>query len=449
MGETTQMTPIVDIIVGDNIRHDIDGLKGLVASIERIGIVQPLIVQETENGKVSLIAGHRRLEAAILAGLHAVPTFEINEYEVDDRNRIEIQIAENIFREDLTPMEKAQAMLALSEAGATQREVAAAAGVTQKSAKGWLALGRSELTESGDIAEDALVELALEVDAEDIAPAVLEFLEPSEELRGGYRSLEDAYIETQRTAKRDASLAKATDIADRLEKKGLTVEWTDAYSQKGFEIVDTGDKKADEIANQTYGDKIVLDLKAHREEDCHLVVVKTDWEGARVTERCLKPKRHEKVGATVEVPNAKTITKAQDKKKADRKVEREQRAELIEEMADWLRDAKPSKADQLAIFQTSALKTLPHGWQDDICKWLELNVDADGTKHVKVKDATGDYERLQTAEERAVEAYEEKLNATALVAFKARLLVTFDVLGNRRYGFDSDLAGWYTEYVKA
>jgi len=446
VAETTTMTPIVDIEVGSNIRHDVDGLKGLVASIERIGIVQPLIVQETENGKVSLIAGHRRLEAAILAGLQAVPTFEINEYEVDDRNRIEIQIAENIFREDLTPMEKAQAMLALNEAGATQREVAAAAGVTQKSAKGWLNLAKAGVTDTAEITEDALIGLALEVPVEDIAPSIQEFLEPADTY--GHRSLEDAYSTMTRDRKKQASIDKVTAAADKLEAEGLTVEWSDSYNPKGWEIIDIGASNADEIAKRDYGNQIVLDVKAHRTEDCHIVLVRTTYEGASISERCLKPKRHEKVGATVEVPNAKAITKAQTKKRDERKVERDERTALVEEMGDWLRDARITKQQQVEIFMTAALKTLPHGWQNDLVKWMELEVDGKGTTDVETKEGKINVFRLQTEEERAIAGYMEKLSEGALTQFNARLLVTFDVLGNRRYGFDSNLAGWYKQYVQ-
>jgi len=87
-----------------------DKLQELAQSITHNGIVQPLVVRRAE-GRYQLIAGERRLRAAKLAGLTEVPAIV---REVPDKNLLEITLIENIQREDLNPIEAAQAFQHLS-----------------------------------------------------------------------------------------------------------------------------------------------------------------------------------------------------------------------------------------------------------------------------------------------------------------------------------------------
>lgn len=78
----------------------------LAASIKRIGIINPLVVVDVD-GELHLIAGHRRLVAAVMAGLSFVPCIvRASEKNVD----VEITFAENFFRKDLSPVELAGAL---------------------------------------------------------------------------------------------------------------------------------------------------------------------------------------------------------------------------------------------------------------------------------------------------------------------------------------------------
>jgi ParB family chromosome partitioning protein len=79
-------------------------LEELAASIRKLGIVQPLTVRETGNGRYQLIAGERRLRAARLAGLTHVPAYIRT---ADDQAMLELALVENIQREDLDAMEVA------------------------------------------------------------------------------------------------------------------------------------------------------------------------------------------------------------------------------------------------------------------------------------------------------------------------------------------------------
>lgn len=92
-------------------------LESLAESIRTHGIVQPLVVRRRENN-YELIAGERRWRAAKLAGLSRVPVVV---KDVPDESLLEIALIENIQREDLNPIEEAQAYKKLIETvGMTQ-----------------------------------------------------------------------------------------------------------------------------------------------------------------------------------------------------------------------------------------------------------------------------------------------------------------------------------------
>lgn len=100
-------------------------LEELASSIEIHGIIQPLLVRRRGAG-YELIAGERRLRAAKLAGLTEVPAL-IQDH-ADDRI-LEIALIENIQREDLNPMETAQALDRLhAEMNLSHEEIAARTG---------------------------------------------------------------------------------------------------------------------------------------------------------------------------------------------------------------------------------------------------------------------------------------------------------------------------------
>lgn len=87
-------------------RFDETALKELSASIRERGVLQPIIVSRTGDGTFSLIAGERRWRAAALAGLKKIPAIIKN---VASKDSLEIALIENIQREDLNPVETAEA----------------------------------------------------------------------------------------------------------------------------------------------------------------------------------------------------------------------------------------------------------------------------------------------------------------------------------------------------
>jgi ParB family chromosome partitioning protein len=100
---------------------DHDALEDLVSSIKEHGILQPLVVSPLPNGRFELIAGERRLRASKLAELPDVPAIVRT---VNDQQKLELAIIENVQRKDLNPIEEARAYSRLrDEFDLTQDEI--------------------------------------------------------------------------------------------------------------------------------------------------------------------------------------------------------------------------------------------------------------------------------------------------------------------------------------
>lgn len=100
-------------------------LQELAQSIRVSGIIQPLLVRR-RGGRFELVAGERRWRAAQLAGLNRVPAIV---REIPDENLLELALIENIQRQELNPIEEANAYKRLIESlGLTQEEVASRVG---------------------------------------------------------------------------------------------------------------------------------------------------------------------------------------------------------------------------------------------------------------------------------------------------------------------------------
>ena len=89
-----------------------DELESLAASIKEKGILQPLVVRKIADNQYELIAGERRLRAAQLAALEKVPVL-VKDIAISDR--LELALIENIQRENLNPLEEAEAYAQLIE----------------------------------------------------------------------------------------------------------------------------------------------------------------------------------------------------------------------------------------------------------------------------------------------------------------------------------------------
>lgn len=109
-------------------RKDFDeqALSELAESIAQHGLIQPIVVKPTTNGRYSIIAGERRWRACRIAGLYEVPVVI---KDVEAQELMELALIENLQREDLNAVEEALGYRSLIDAfGLTQEEVASRMG---------------------------------------------------------------------------------------------------------------------------------------------------------------------------------------------------------------------------------------------------------------------------------------------------------------------------------
>lgn len=99
-----------------------DELESLAASIKEKGILQPLVVRRIADNHYELIAGERRLRAAQMATLEKVPVL-VKDIAISDR--LELALIENIQRENLNPLEEAEAYAQLIEEFSLTQEMVA------------------------------------------------------------------------------------------------------------------------------------------------------------------------------------------------------------------------------------------------------------------------------------------------------------------------------------
>ena len=140
-GEVLRKLPIDQLQPGKyQPRRDMDEgkLAELADSIKAQGIIQPILVRQIEGGRYEIIAGERRWRASRLAGLDEVPAVV---RELEDRTVIAMALIENIQREDLNPLEEAEALARLvSEFSLTHAEAAQAVGRSRASVSNLLRL---------------------------------------------------------------------------------------------------------------------------------------------------------------------------------------------------------------------------------------------------------------------------------------------------------------------
>jgi len=119
--------------------EDDDALEELAESIKANGVVQPIVVRPaTEEGRFILILGERRLHASKKSGKTHIPALVRR---VSDQQAAEMTIVENLQREDLSPLEQAEAFRVLSNQFAlTQQQIAERVGLSRVSVANYMRL---------------------------------------------------------------------------------------------------------------------------------------------------------------------------------------------------------------------------------------------------------------------------------------------------------------------
>src|SRR5918992_1584520 len=131
-------------------------LAELSISISERGVLQPIVISQRPGGRYELVAGERRLRAARLAGLPAIPAMV---RDTEDWERLDLALAENMAREDLNPVEEARACAMLvDDLGVTKGEVGRRVGKSRVAVSNLIRLlelpdETLELIESGALTE--------------------------------------------------------------------------------------------------------------------------------------------------------------------------------------------------------------------------------------------------------------------------------------------------------
>jgi ParB family chromosome partitioning protein len=128
-GAVSESTQELDVAIIDpnpfqpRIFFSEESFDELKKSIQEKGVIQPILVRPTDNGRYEVVAGERRLRATIQLGIKMIPAY-VKEITTDEE-MLEIAIIENVQREQLNPIDLAKGYQQLiDECGLTQEEVA-------------------------------------------------------------------------------------------------------------------------------------------------------------------------------------------------------------------------------------------------------------------------------------------------------------------------------------
>lgn len=208
-------------------------LSGLMESIRRHGVLQPIVVRPAAGG-FEVVAGERRWRAAEAAGLTTIPAVVRT---LTDLEALELALVENLQREDLNPMERARAYhRLLQDFGLTQEEVAERVGKSQPSIANALRL----------LNLPAQIQVSLEVGriTEGHARAIL--------AAGG-----------------EAAMLR---LWERVERRGLSVRETEALARAGISreirprprAQDPQLRSVEQDLSRRYGTKVAVDGTRNR-----------------------------------------------------------------------------------------------------------------------------------------------------------------------------------------
>ena len=203
---------------------DLESLQQLADSIAEHGLLQPVVVREALGGYYEIIAGERRWRAAKMAGLSEIPVTILS---ADDRKASELAIIENVQREDLNPMEEAQAYKKLQEEyGLTQDKVASAVGKSRSAVANTLRLldlpeEAGALVASGKLSEGHAKVLLGTTYEEDLIKAAKEVAEKWLSVR-----------ETEALVKRLNASSAAEEAEETLKDFPVKVNYTKVLEEK-------------------------------------------------------------------------------------------------------------------------------------------------------------------------------------------------------------------------
>lgn len=284
--------------------------KDFIQSIRSMGVVEPILIVPSpeSDGRYLLVAGERRWRGAKAAKLETIPA--VVRIGMDEKDRVEAQVIENMQREDLRPGEEAAQILRLTEVGHNVKSLATAIGCSQTFVRSRLKL--AELPAAARKLVDSAVwtiEDAHSVhDLADHPEAMAEIIEHPPKF-----NVPHAVSQALGRIKFDAELEK---LRAKIERDQLTV--VDEVPRAGATLSALG-----------------IDVKDHQGEECHAYTLNADSRFSRTPALvgiCTKSSRHRVVGPSeVKSPNKPGMTPEEREERARKKEASETRAEAMEE----------------------------------------------------------------------------------------------------------------------
>ena len=207
-------------------RMDVErGLEGLAESLRRHGMMQPILVTQDQEGRYRILAGERRWRAARIAGMKRVPVL-VREGVQDAGERLELALIENVQREDLDPIERAQACRRLlEEHGYTQELVAERLGFQRSTV--------ANLVRLLDLPEEVQADVSRGTLTAGHARALLQVQDPTLQDEARRRITEDRL-----------SVRQAEDLCRQMAKKGAAPPRHRAKPRKPAWVADLQEKLA-------------------------------------------------------------------------------------------------------------------------------------------------------------------------------------------------------------
>jgi ParB family chromosome partitioning protein len=233
---------------------DDDEIARLAESIERHGVLQPVVVRRAGE-RFELVVGERRWRASQAAGRETIPAVVAD---LAAGDRLEVALVENVQRQDLNPIELALAFRALAEAGATQEQIGSRVGLDRSSVANHLRLLELSREHQGDV-ENGRLTLGH-------AKALLQVSNPERR-----RHLRDRIVEGQLSVRQAEELARDVGGPSRTKrKKAAAAERLDPALQRIIDLL--RDRLKTRVRIQGGGARGRIEIEYFGAEDLNRIV---------------------------------------------------------------------------------------------------------------------------------------------------------------------------------
>jgi ParB/RepB/Spo0J family partition protein len=354
-----------DIISEGNVRVETGDVSSLATSIDRHGLVQPIIVSKTDpdaqDGTYTLIAGHRRVAAVRELGWTGIQAV-VSDIISTATDVISTQYAENTQRVDLTDWEKAQAAWDLKLEGLKQAEVAASMGVTKgdvsKMHKIVKALTKDEAldgTVAGQFDFDGLLEIAESPIPEHSMDVMLRIVNGED--RWTHAAIRAVESEVKTVTFYEENSEQLADWSEA----GVQITHTDPHHAWG-KTTSYGPKDDPKVATL---DDIGITVAKHIKLNCHMVWLRDKWGDIGFIHYCMDRRTHADKGKSdVKAKNQEVVVAkgADPKASAERASEKAAKDLRRAKAAKWMA-SRYTKADMYQLMLYSSLSG--DGWKED------------------------------------------------------------------------------------